>query len=128
MPEEEFSIVILKRLDVPKVMLLFIAICFSKIGIAQKATDNFSGKWKTAEGSIIVITKSNGAFIGKPIGKEYKILEDLQFINGRWLGYFPKQKHKCIKVACEANLQGNKIKFFTKVGYYYKEFYWTKMN
>jgi glucose/arabinose dehydrogenase len=52
-----------------KSIFLLIAICFSTFVMAQKTTDNFSGKWKTAEGVIIDITKSGASFNGKPTGK-----------------------------------------------------------
>lgn len=51
--------------------------------MSQKSTDNFSGKWKTEEGVIIEIIKSDASFNGKPIGKNVFVLKDLTFTNGK---------------------------------------------
>ena len=110
-----------------KTILLLIAICFSTIVMAQKSTDNFSGKWKTAEGVIIEITKSCASFNGKPTSKNILILKDLTFANGKWIGVLTyPQKNTTIN--CEAYLETNKIKFVAKKGIMKKEIFWTKEN
>lgn len=110
-----------------KTILLLVAICFSTIVMAQKSTDNFSGKWKTAEGVIIEITKSGTFFNGKPTGKNILILQKLTFSEGKWLGvlYNPQ---KNITANCEAYLEANKIKFVAKRGIMQKEIFWSKEN
>jgi hypothetical protein len=110
-----------------KTILLLIAICFSKTVMAQKATDNFSGKWKTAESVIIEITKSGAFFNGKPTGKNIFILKNLTFNNGKWIGTLTNPK-KNITAYCEAYLEDNKIKFVAKKGMMKKEILWTKEN
>jgi uncharacterized protein (DUF2147 family) len=110
-----------------KFFSLFIALGFCTIAMAQKSTDNFSGKWKTSEGVIIEITKSNASFIGKPIGKDILILKDLTFTNGKWIGILNNPKNNTT-VNCEANLESNKIKFIAKKGMIKKEVFWTKEN
>ena len=110
-----------------KTISLFIAICFSTILMAQKSTDNFSGKWKTSEGVVIEVTKSNASFNGKPIGKNVYILKDLTFTNGKWIGVLTNPQ-KNTTVNCEANLESNKIKFIAKKGMIKKEVFWTKEN
>jgi hypothetical protein len=110
-----------------KTILFFIAICFSTIVMAQKSTDNFSGKWKTAEGVIIEITKATASFNGKPIGNNIFILKDLTFNDGKWLGVLTNPQKNTV-ANCEAYLEGNKIKFVVKKGIMKKEIFWTKAN
>ena len=62
--------------------------------MSQKSTDNFSGKWKTEEGVIIEIIKSDASFNGKPIGKNVFVLKDLTFTNGKWFGVLTNPKSR----------------------------------
>ena len=62
--------------------------------MSQKSTDNFSGKWKTEEGVIIEIIKSDASFIGKPIGKNVFVLKDLTFTSGKWFGVLTNPKRR----------------------------------
>ena len=110
-----------------KSIFLLITICFSTLVIAQKTTDNFSGKWKTAEGVIIDITKSGASFNGKPTGKDIFILKNLTFTNGKWIGTLTNPQKK-ITVNCEAYMEANKIKFVAKKRMMKKEIFWTKQN
>jgi hypothetical protein len=99
----------------------------TSITFAQKATDNFTGKWKSAEGTIIEITKSGAFFIGKPTGKNIVVLKNLTFQNGKWVGVLSNPL-KNTTANCEAYLEGNKIKFVAKKGMMSKEIFWTKEN
>lgn len=110
-----------------KTILLLIANCFGIIVMAQKSTDNFSGKWKTTEGIIIEITKSTSTFNGKPIGKNVYVLKDLTFTDGKWIGVLTNP-NKNVIANCEAYLQENKIKFVAKKGFMKKEIFWFKIN
>lgn len=62
--------------------------------MSQKSTDNFSGKWKTEEGVIIEITKSEASFNRKPIGKNIFVIKDITFTNGKWFGVLTNPKKK----------------------------------
>jgi uncharacterized protein (DUF2147 family) len=108
-------------------IILFIGLCLSASIMAQKATDNFSGKWKTEEGVIIEIKKSTISFYGKPTGKNVFVLKNLTFSDGKWLGTLTNPK-KNVTANCEAYLQGNKIKFVAKRGLISKEIFWTKVK
>lgn len=99
----------------------------TSITFAQKATDNFAGKWKSAEGTIIEITKSDAVFIGKPTGKNVEVLKNLTFQSGKWIGVLTNPL-KNTTANCEAYLQGDKIKFIAKKGLMSKEVFWTKVN
>ena len=110
-----------------KTLPLFIGLCLSLSIMAQKATDNFTGKWKTEEGVIVEIKKSTTSFYGKPSGKNVYVLKDLTFSDGKWTGTLSNPK-KNVTANCEAYLYGNKIKFVAKRGMMSKEIYWTKVN
>jgi len=103
----------------------FFMLFTTSITFAQKATDNFTGKWKSAEGTIIEITKSGAVFIGKPTGKNIEVLKNLTFQNGKWVGVLSNPL-KNTTANCEAYLEGSKIKFVAKKGIMSKEIFWTK--
>lgn len=110
-----------------KVFPLIFALLISVFAKAQKPTDNFSGLWKTAEGTIIEITQSHSAFIGKPQGKSVLVLKDLVFTDGKWQGNLSNPK-KNTTANCEAYLEGDRIRFVAKKGMMKKEIIWLKTN
>jgi hypothetical protein len=110
-----------------KIIPLFTALLFTVFAMAQKSTDNFTGRWKTAEGAIIEINKSGLAFIGKPQRKDVVVLYNLTFTDGKWKGILSNPK-KNTSANCEAYLEGNKIRFVVKKGMMKKEIVWTKTN
>lgn len=106
---------------------LFIALLMTVFAMAQKSTDNFTGRWKTAEGTIIEINKSGLAFIGKPQGKDVLVINNLTFTDGMWNGILSNPK-KYTTANCEAYLEGNKIRFVVKKGMMKREIFWSKTN
>jgi len=110
-----------------KTISILIALCFSTIAMAQKATDNFSGKWRTAEGIIIEISKSGTSFNGKPTDRNIFILKDLTFTKSKWIGVLSNPQ-KSTTVDCEAYLEVDKIKFVVNKGIIKKEIFWAKEN
>jgi len=110
-----------------KIISLIIAIFYNTIAMSQKSADNFSGKWKTEEGVIIEIKKSETSFNGKPIGKNVFVLKDLTFTNGKWFGVLINPKKK-VAANCLAYLQSNTLKFIAKKGVFSKEIFWIKEN
>jgi hypothetical protein len=110
-----------------KIIPLFMALSFTVFAMAQKSTDNFTGRWKTAEGAIIEINKSDLVFIGKPQRKDVVVLYNLTFTDGKWKGILSNPK-KNTSANCEAYLEGNKIRFVVKKGMMKKEIVWTKTN
>lgn len=108
-----------------KVFLLIFALSVSVFATAQKSTDDFSGQWKTSEGTIIEITKSGSVFTGKPQGKNVVVLKDLVFTDGKWKGTLSNPK-KNTTANCEAYLEDNKIRFVVKKGMMTKEIIWSK--
>ena len=97
------------------------------LAMAQKSTDNFTGRWKTAEGAIIEINKSGLVFIGKPQGKKVVVLKDLVFTDYKWKGTLSNPM-KNTTANCEAYLEGNKIRFVVKKGMMKKEIFWSKTD
>ena len=47
-----------------KILYLLIALAMTSVTFAQKATDNFAGKYKTDDGSTVIITKTATGFVG----------------------------------------------------------------
>ena len=64
-----------------KVFSIFFAVLLSAAAFAQGETDDFSGKWKTEEGDVIVISKSAAGFVGEAEKKKIVILKDINFQN-----------------------------------------------
>jgi len=108
-----------------KTILLLVSIFICSAGVAQKQSDNFSGKWKTGDGIIIEVTKSGASFNGKLVGKDVFILKNLTFTAGKWKGVLSNPK-KGVTANCEAYLEPNKIKFVVVRGIFTREVFWTK--
>ena len=109
-----------------KIISLFIvSISLHLSSFSQKASDDFSGKWKTDEGVIISISKTENGFIGKAGIKDIVVLKSVKFADGRWSGivYNPK---KDITANCELQLETDRIKIIARKGLFSKTIYWTK--
>jgi uncharacterized protein (DUF2147 family) len=108
-----------------KIAVFILAFLTSAVTFAQGATDDFSGKWKTAEGNSVVIAKSGAGFTGLAVEKKIAILKDVHFSDGKWIGvvYNPK---KDITADCELILEGNNLKIVATKGLFSKTIYWTK--
>lgn len=91
-----------------KNILLLIALSMTILAMAQKSTDNFTGRWKTAESAIIEINKSGLAFIGKPQEKDVVVLNNLTFTDGKWKGILsnPKKNTTCVNTNGIPSLPG----------------------
>ena len=105
-----------------KVFLFFVCITIATIALAQKATDNFVGKYKTEEGVVITITKTATGFIGKDHENNI-VLKDVKFDGKEWkaIVYNPK---KDITATCELLLENNKLKIVAHKGFLSKTIYW----
>ena len=55
----------------------------SSAAFAQKATDNFAGKYKTDDGGIVTITKTATGFVGINETKAF-VLKDVKFDGKEW--------------------------------------------
>jgi len=103
-------------------LLVFLtsAVCF-----AQGVDDNFAGKWKTAEGKDVVITKVGAGFIGEAIDKKVVILNDVNFSDGKWTATV-FNPIKDVTADCELFLEGNNLKIVATKGLFSKTIYWKK--
>jgi|GWRWMinimDraft_12_1066020.scaffolds.fasta_scaffold10072_1 hypothetical protein len=110
-----------------KLILSGILLSTSFLTNAQKATDNFAGKWQTPEGKVVEISKSGAVFTGKPVGKNVVVLKDLTFTGNKWIGVLTNPL-KNVTANCEATLEGDKLKFIAKKGLFSKEIFWVKAN
>lgn len=106
------------------VFLLLFYTCVNAFG--QKASDDFTGKWKVEEGKIIEISKLNGTYNGIGIPEKVHVLKDVKFKDGKWEGmiYNPMNKKEA---KCEVELSGpDQLKITAKFGSYRKTFFWKK--
>jgi hypothetical protein len=106
-------------------LILFLMLIATAV-FSQRATDDFSGKWKTEEGGIIEISRKELGFIGVGILKKFVVLKDLQFKDGKWVSEMsnPTQNQTA---NCELLLEVNRIKIIARKGIFSKTFYWSKL-
>ena len=110
-----------------KGILILTALLFSiAVAIGQQATDDFTGKWKTQDDHLIIISKTTGKFIGLD-EKNRESLYNLRFENSKWKGTVENHENGN-KADCEIYLQGNKLKIVAHKGFLSKIFMWTKVQ
>ncbi len=105
-----------------KVFYLLIALAFTSVTFAQKATDNFAGKYKTDDGGIVTITKTASGFVGIDDTKKV-VLKDVKFDGKEWKAVVINPK-KDIVANGEILLEGNKLKIVAHKGFLSKTIYW----
>lgn len=105
-----------------KLTLLASMLICSTIVFAQKATDNFAGKYKTEDGGIITITKTTTGFVGIDPDKQV-VLRNVSFDGKEWKAtiYNPKMD---ITANAEILLQNNKLKIVAHKALMSKTIYW----
>lgn len=115
----------LKSMKHINIFVFLVGILMSSVTFAQGASDDFSGKWKTDEGDIIIISKSAAGFVGEAEKKKIVILKDINFSAGQWVSviYNPK---KDVTADCELYLEGNQLKIVATKGLFSKTVVWTK--
>ncbi len=92
---------------------------------AQKASDDFTGKWKAPKGDIIRIHKTKIGFIGKTIKEGVVVLKDVKFAEGKWTAVIMNPRENIV-ADCELILELGKLKIIAKKGPFQKSLYWTK--
>lgn len=93
---------------------------------AQKASDDFTGNWKTPQGRIISINITYAqVFSGVTKDKKVTVLKDVKFADGKWNGTLLKPDDGST-YNCELLLLGDKIRIRVKKGFLSKEIVWTK--
>lgn len=105
-----------------KLFYLMIAVTMSSAAFAQKATDNFAGKYKTDDGGIVTITKTATGFIGMDEMK-IVVLKDVKFDGKEWKATIINPK-KDMTASGEILIEGNKLKIVARKGPMSKTIYW----
>jgi uncharacterized protein (DUF2147 family) len=108
-----------------KITLLLSLITISLCALSQKATDDFTGKWKTEDGAVITIAKTNGIFLGLDPEKK-QALYNIRFEESEWKGTITNNKTNQTG-KCEIYLEGNKLKIVAHKSILSKTFYWVKV-
>ncbi len=107
-------------------MISIMLMMVSALSFGQKITDDFSGKWKTSEGKIILISKSGEAFTGTIEESKETIIENVQFSGGQWKGKIFKPGSST-KADCELVMNGNKLTITARKMAFSKTIVWTKL-
>jgi uncharacterized protein (DUF2147 family) len=105
-----------------KANFLLTSLLVSTFAFAQKATDNFTGKYKTDDGGIITIVKTSTGFVGTDETKKI-VLKDVKFDGKEWKATIINPK-KDITASGEILLVGNKLKIVAHKGFLSKTIYW----
>lgn len=110
-----------------KCVLMLTALLFSVVMVmGQQVGDDFTGKWKTEDGHVIIISKTNGKFTGLD-DKNRESLYNMRFEDGKWKGTV-ENHDEGKKADCEAYLQGNKLKIVAHKSFFSKTFIWIKVQ
>jgi uncharacterized protein (DUF2147 family) len=98
-----------------KAFFIITSLLATTVAFAQKATDNFTGKYKTDDGEIITIAKTSTGFVGTDEAKTI-VLKDVKFDGKEWKAtvYNPK---KDVTASGEILLEGNKLKIVAHKGF-----------
>jgi uncharacterized protein (DUF2147 family) len=107
-----------------KLVLGLIFIGAATLSWAQKATDDFTGKWIAENKSVVTITKEGGYIVGHD-EKGNKILYDIRFEDGEWIGR-GKDPNINISGSCEIVLEGNRLKLRGGLGFIKTTHYFTR--
>jgi hypothetical protein len=100
-------------------------VLFSTFILAQKANDNFTGRWKAPKGDIIRVYKTKHSFIGKTVNEGTVVLKNVKFADGKWTAIIMNPREKII-ADCELILETGKLKIIAKMGVFQKTLYWEK--
>ncbi|MDR7128031.1 uncharacterized protein (DUF2147 family) [Algoriphagus sp. 4150] len=109
-----------------RIMISIMLMMVSVLSFSQKITDDFSGKWKTSEGKVILITKSGNAFTGAIEESKETIIENVHFTDGQWKGKIFKPGSST-KADCELVMQDNKLTITARKMTFSKTIVWIKL-
>jgi uncharacterized protein (DUF2147 family) len=105
-----------------KAIILLTGLLVTTFAFAQKATDNFVGKYKTDDGGIIYVTKTAAGFIGIDETKMV-VLKDVKFDGKEWKATIINPKMD-MTASGEILLEGNRLKIVAHKGIMSKTIYW----
>ncbi len=111
-----------------KAAIIFFSLFFVLLTFAQKASDDFTGKWKAPKGDVIRVYKTKSGFIGKTVKEGVVVLKDVKFADGKWTAIIMNPKENII-ADCELilELEQAKLHIIAKKGVFHKTIFWTKL-
>lgn len=107
-----------------QIILFFFFAVTASLSFAQKADDDFSGKWLSEDRSVVTIKKESGYFVGYD-EKGNKVLYDIRFEDGEWTGR-GRDPHTGLSGSCEVSFDGNRLKLRGGLGFIKTTHYFTR--
>ncbi|HEY8934047.1 MAG TPA: hypothetical protein VIM65_02460 [Cyclobacteriaceae bacterium] len=107
------------------IVILFL-LSLTAIVFGQHPTDDFTGKWKTEDGHVVTISKSNKVFTGVDY-KNRVCLYNILFEKGVWTGTI-ENHDEGKKGDCEIYLHEDELKIVIHKGFFYKTLIWVKVK
>jgi hypothetical protein len=104
--------------------IVFFILCH--VLLAQKASDDFTGKWKAPKGDVIRVYKTKRSFIGKTVKEGALVLKDVKFADGKWTAVVMNPRENIV-ADCELLLEPGKLKIIAKWGVFQRTLYWVKV-
>jgi hypothetical protein len=115
------NFVLVKNLSIS---IVFFLLC--NVLMAQKASDDFTGKWKAPKGDVIRVYKTKRSFIGKTVKEGVVVLKDVKFADGKWTAIILNPRENIV-ADCELILESGKLKIIAKLGVFQRTLYWVKV-
>jgi len=109
-----------------KIIFLLVGSMVTTFSFAQKATDNFAGKYKTDDGGIVTVVKTATGFSGTDESNR-PVLKNIKFDGKEWKGEIINYK-KDLTASGEILLEGNKLKVVVHKAFITKTIYWDVMK
>ena len=107
------------------IVILFL-LSLTAIAFGQHSADDFTGKWKTEDGHVVTISKSNKIFTGVD-HKNRVCLYNTHFEEGVWKGT-AENHDEGRKADCEIYLEEDELKIVLHKGFFSKTLIWIKVK
>jgi hypothetical protein len=109
-----------------KIFLQFIFCIFSCMAMAQQASDNFEGKWRTQDGFTVEIVRKNNGFEGTSLERQKVVMENLQFVENKWTALMIRPKDG-LSAEATVTIKGDVINIHMKKGFLSKKLTWERL-
>lgn len=107
------------------ISLITLFLLLSHIVSSENSLDDLSGKWKTAEGHMIIISKTGNSYTGVLEGTDNIVLKDIMYTQGKWKGTIQKGEEQK-SADCEIVLNGTQLIIVVTKYIFSKTLVWTK--
>jgi hypothetical protein len=124
-PHKQFKFVVTLIMG-KTILFAILCILLSAFLQAQKASDDFSGRWKAPKGDVIKVYKTKSGFIGKTVKEGVIVLKEVKFIEDKWTAIIMNPRENIV-AECELILELGKLKIIAKKGPFQRTLYWTKV-